>query len=138
MLGEGGEGVTYEQLIGQALDIVMHVRQDDYSGDSWMIVREKLRSGERRWGFLRFGWGSCSGCDALEGCENAYEQQALRDELVGQVVWRDTPEDLIAWYDTQRDHEGEYDRNRPEHLLLMLAFKLRHTMHLSECTLTIK
>jgi len=68
-----------------------------------------VRDGERI-GFLVWGWGSCSGCDAFEGaCEESNAEAALtelRESLVGSIVWKDSAEDMLV-YLTEKDFEIE-------------------------------
>ena len=58
---------SYQPLLESFGEILLKVDDEDYSGDSRLIFKK----GEM-YGFLIFGWGSCSGCDWLQGC-NSYE-----------------------------------------------------------------
>ena len=64
---------------------------DDYQGDSRVLFRD----GER-YGVLIFGWGSCSGCDALQACDTYEEVDDLRHQLEGEIVWG-TREETLAY-----------------------------------------
>lgn len=82
-MGENFYGpCDYAPLLESMGTIVARVDQDDYQGDSWVLFRD----GDR-FGYLQFGWGSCSGCDALQSCSNYYEIETLRDSLVTQIRW---------------------------------------------------
>ena len=76
---------SYETLIESfGVEIVADFHDADYQGDSYYL----LQNGNE-YGILIFGWGSCSGCDALEGSYGSTEDlTALRDELWESVVWR--------------------------------------------------
>ena len=39
-----------------------------------------------------FGWGSCSGCDALQGCDSLDDIIDLRNDFARSVVWFDSVE----------------------------------------------
>lgn len=86
----------YEGLVDSfGVEIVFDEHDDDYQGDSFYL----LKDAEGRYGFLNFGWGSCSGCDAYQDAEveggNALE--VLRDELWESVNWFDSLEDLRVY-----------------------------------------
>ena len=88
--------VSWEDLI-RSFGYTVHVthRFDSYSGDGIAI----MGNGEQL-GILVFGYGSCSGCDALEAC-NTYERlDELRQSLHNKIKWYDTdslPEAIAAF-----------------------------------------
>lgn len=83
-------------------EIVVQVDDDDYQGDTRVIFKD----GER-YGFLIFGWGSCSGCDALEACNNFEEIEQLQNELFNNIQWFDNLKDLKQ-YVNNKDFELEF------------------------------
>lgn len=80
----------YGPMLESIGTVVVQVDDPGYQGDSRVLFRD----GER-WGVLLFGWGSCSGCDALQGCSSFDDVEKLRDELVTSVRWG-TREETIA------------------------------------------
>ncbi len=80
-------------------DIVLQVDEDDYQGDSYVLFRDA-----DRYGYLRFGWGSCSGCDALQGSKTIEEVEELRQELFDSIQWGDAASlaDRLQDEDVQR------------------------------------
>lgn len=88
------EDVTYNRLIeSTGVEILLEDSSGDYQGDTRMILREGTA-----YGYLLFGWGSCSGCDALEGCrDNLADLDELRRDLYKGIVWKDSKEALAAW-----------------------------------------
>lgn len=82
-------------------EILLHVDDDDYQGDSLLLFRD----GER-YGILIFGWGSCSGCDALQACSNYEEVEELRTSLHEQIRWG--TKDQILWYFQNHDWKGDW------------------------------
>lgn len=77
---------SYEDLVGSlGVEIILWRSDEDYQGDSYVAVKD----GDR-YGYLTFGWGSCSGCDALEACSSVDEFSALRDDLEGGITWFDS------------------------------------------------
>lgn len=82
--------------------VLLQVDDDDYQGDSRVLYRD----GERV-GLLIFGWGSCSGCDALQACSTYGEVDALRGELLNGIKWFASPADALQYFNTH-DWEGDY------------------------------
>ena len=72
----------YQPMLDSFGKIILQVDDDDYQGDSRVLYKD----GERI-GYLNFGWGSCSGCDALQACETIDDVQKLMDELKGSIKW---------------------------------------------------
>lgn len=88
------EYAGYLELVGSFARVLLAVEDNDYQGDSRLLLADTGRVG-----LLFFGWGSCSGCDALEAArdDGVDAVRALRDELAGQVHWEDGPVDLIRY-----------------------------------------
>ena len=72
-------------------EIVVQVDQDSYQGDSLVLYKN-----EARYGFLTFGWGSCSGCDALQACSSYEEVDDLRNELYNSIVWFNSLQETLS------------------------------------------
>lgn len=74
----------YGALVGSlGYVILLESHDDDYSGDSFYL----LKTWNKGHGFLSFGWGSCSGCDALQGCESLAEVAELREQIDSGIRW---------------------------------------------------
>jgi hypothetical protein len=82
-------------------EIVLQVDDSDYQGDSRVL----FKNGDL-YGYLNFGWGSCSGCDALQACNNIKEVEELRDTLHNSIHW-DTKENMLDYFQS-KDWELEY------------------------------
>ena len=61
-----------------------------------------LKDGDRR-GILVVGYGSCSGCDVLEGCQGPSEVRSLASKLYGSIRWFDDLTGLKLWLMTSTD-----------------------------------
>lgn len=91
---------NYNNLIDSfELDEVFEVEDDDYQGSSYYLFRN-----EDKYGILIFGWGSCSGCDALEGIQSdnwkdstklVEELTEFRDDLYSSITWRSRDEMVL-------------------------------------------
>ena len=79
-----------------------------YSGDSYVIYES-----DGKYGYLNFGWGSCSGCDALQACDSINEVQELMDRLYNSIKWFDSLSDLKTYFAT-KDWELDYVWYEPE------------------------
>lgn len=94
-MGENFYGpCDYTPLLKSLGDIIARVDQDDYQGDSWVLFRD----GDR-FGYLQFGWGSCSGCDSLQSCDSYAEIEKLREDLLSKIRWG-TRAETIAYLHT--------------------------------------
>jgi hypothetical protein len=90
-------GYGYRDLVDSfEVKVLVEDQDDDYEGDS----RYLLKSG-RQYGVLVFGWGSCSGCDALEAAgSNLAEVTALRDELWNSIRWEHGPRAMLNYFES--------------------------------------
>jgi hypothetical protein len=84
-------GTSYEELVdGWGYEVVTFDTIGSYEGDHFVV----LRDGER-YGWVVFGYGSCSGCDELEAAApwnedgDWTEVVKLSDELRAKVEWHD-------------------------------------------------
>lgn len=94
----------YEDLVAKMCDeVVLGHSDSDYQGSSYYMVRK----GEQ-YGYIEFGWGSCSGCDAMQACENYDDLQSLFDRLNDSIQWFNTREEFWHWCMHEHDWEGSY------------------------------
>ncbi len=78
--------------------------EDGYCGDTFVLLRSK--ENENLYGYLTFGWGSCSGCDELQACNSYAELQELIDRFENDVKW-DTAPNLYKYFLTH-DWNGDW------------------------------
>lgn len=83
-------------------DVLIKVDQNDYQGDSWVLFQDGGRIG-----YLVFGWGSCSGCDALEACESVTELAELQTRLYDSIHWEESAAAMLAYFQN-KDFETEF------------------------------
>ena len=93
---------NYQPILDEFGEILVQVDDEDSAGDSRVLYRD-----DSRFGWLQFGWGSCSGSDALQGCSNMKEVQELIDSLQSEIEWFDSQEEAIKFFETH-DWEGDY------------------------------
>lgn len=93
---------NYTPMIEAFGEVVVREDDDDYQGDTFVILKN-----EGKFGYLSFGWGSCSGCDALQACENIEEVQVLCNELESSIQWFDSENEVYEWF-SSHDWEGDW------------------------------
>ena len=86
----------YNPMLKEFGDILIEIDEDNYQGDSFILYKN-----EDKYGFLTFGWGSCSGCDALQGCNNIEEVQELMDYLYNSIQWFDDLKSVKSYFETK-------------------------------------
>jgi len=91
----------YQQILDAIGEIVVQVDEDGYQGDTWVLYR---RGDE--FGYLQFGWGSCSGCDALQACDSPKEVEELGRDLENSVMWK-SREEMLRYFN-DHDWAGDY------------------------------
>jgi hypothetical protein len=93
---------NYDDLVGDFGTILAEGRVGDYQGDFLYL----LRNGDR-FGYVCVGYGSCSGCDALEACESYENLQRLYEFIRDSVDWWDSREEALAYF-TDKDWSTDY------------------------------
>ena len=88
-------------------EVLLQVDDDDYQGDTRLLFKNGSKIG-----YLNFGWGSCSGCDALQACSSYDEVDELRSHLYESIKW-ETKSDMLKYFETH-DWEGDYSWHQEE------------------------
>lgn len=91
-------------------EIVIKVDDYDWQGDSRLLY--KYDNGG--YGYLLFGWGSCSGCDALQACNSFEQVDELIRELHDDIIRFDTKAEALKYF-KEHDWKGDYTTNSEEH-----------------------
>lgn len=92
----------YQPMIEAFGNIAIQVDDNDYQGDTRVLY-----DNDGKIGVLIFGWGSCSGCDALQACENMEEVQELCNSLQDDIKWFDSKEEALEWAN-EKDWAAEW------------------------------
>ncbi len=93
----------YNPIIQSFGEVLVQVDDDDYQGDTRVLLRK-----DGRYGFLNFGWGSCSGCDGLQACSSFREIEELIQGLERDIKWFDTLAEAQAYIGNDAEREGSY------------------------------
>jgi hypothetical protein len=117
-LGEYEEIANYQPMLEEFGKILIQVDDDDYQGSSFLLY--EIGSG---YGYLCFGWGSCSGCDELQACRSMEEVQELMDKLFKDIICFETLEDMEQFFNKEWElcHEG-HEEAFPRFLLAVKSF----------------
>lgn len=82
---------TYgEGLKSLGFEILEWVTFGSYQGDYAVILKK-----DETLGFVVIGYGSCSGCDALEACDSDKEYRELLQSVIQNIHWG-TQEELLS------------------------------------------
>jgi len=76
-------------------DVICKASSGDWQGDSWYLFKYN-----NMYGYLVFGWGSCSGCDALQGCTNVGDVEELLIHLNDSIIWK-KEEEMLEYFKTK-------------------------------------
>jgi hypothetical protein len=98
----------YQPMLNEFGNILLQKDERDYQGDSFLIYEK-----DDKYGYLTFGWGSCSGCDALQGCNSISEVQELMDRLYSSIEWFDSLDALKEYFE-ETDWTLQYQYSIPE------------------------
>ena len=92
----------YEGLIeATGCEIIDSLKMGSYQGDLLIVVSKNYK-----FGVLSTGYGSCSGCDSLQACNNHNDRAKLAKKLYGKIMWKEPTE--IIDYLQDKDWETEY------------------------------
>lgn len=111
---------TYKDLVSDNgnYTILAEVSDNDYQGETRFFLFDPATG---RFGFTTVGWGSCSYCDALEGCESDEEREALGEDLRSAIRWYHTmgqAKAAVAEYDFAGNYCGDHSNNETFKLLV--------------------
>lgn len=107
-LEEWLEGAGYDEMLsGVGAEVLAFEAIGDYQGDYFYL----LKRGDE-YAFLVLGYGSCSGCDALEACYDLSDKMELFSDIVTGIQWMTKKElrkelldkdEKIHWYSSDDD-----------------------------------
>lgn len=82
----------YGPILASVGEVLVRVDEDDYQGDTLALVK---RAGE--FGVVVFGWGSCSGCDALQAANSWVDVAELRNSIFRDTKWASSLDEVVAY-----------------------------------------
>ena len=98
----------YQPMVDAMGEVIIQVDDNDYQGDTRVLLRKGSQ-----YGVLIFGWGSCSGCDALQSCDTWEDVQELGESLENSIRWFDDLDSLKAYWKIKYN-PGEYFWHKEE------------------------
>ncbi len=99
--------VSYENIVSSFGDILVEVNEDSYQGSSWVLLKAK----NNQFGYLTYAWGSCSGCDALEACDDNKEREELHSELWNSITWNKSLDKLLVVIRSEIEKDESWMQN---------------------------
>lgn len=92
----------YTPIINNLGNVLFILSDEDYSGDTFVLYYIC-----ETWGYLEFGWGSCSACDALQGCSTWEEVEELYSQLQNKILRFYKTKDILNYF-MNHDWHGEW------------------------------
>lgn len=74
--------MSYDEIVATQGEVL-----GDWVVGSWQGDYVYLLKNDDRYAFTVIGYGSCSGCDALEACSNDEEFNELKEDIIKGIVW---------------------------------------------------
>ena len=93
----------YTPIINNFGEVILREDEDDYQGDTHVVIKS-----DNKFGYLVFGWGSCSGCDRLQACSTYEDIQELMDSLHNDIKWFESLESLKEYINNDSIQELKY------------------------------
>lgn len=94
---------SYTSIINALCDTILVIHSDSgWDGSTYAYV--KLGD---QYGYLEFGWGSCSGCDALQACESYKDLEELFLSFKQSINWFNSELEFLSWFN-QHDWQGSF------------------------------
>lgn len=98
----------YQPMVEHFGKVAIQVDDNDYQGDSRVLY-----DNDGLIGWLQFGWGSCCGCDALQGCDTVKELEKLIVTTKESIKWFDSPTLALKFF-LEHDWKGDYSWHQEE------------------------
>ena len=111
-----GKHYDYEEILNLFGKIKIKKSDRGYRGDTWVLYEEN-----GHYGYLCFGWGSCTSCDALQSCDTQKELDSLIESMEKSIRWFETKNDCIAWF---KSHDWDGDYTNPKKFVRMVFLEL--------------
>lgn len=99
----------YSPIISSIGEVLVEVEAGSYQGDTFVLFKR-----DDQYGLLTLGWGSCSGCDALQACDSFEEVDDLILQIHNQARWFDTAEEVIKYVYSNIDEWSYYEEEWAE------------------------
>jgi len=95
----------YDDMVRSFGKIVYKVTLGDWQRDYLYLIQGK--EPHQKWGYLKTGYGSCSGCDRYQACDSIKELEHLRNQIFDSVQWFGNSGEALEFFE-KHDWEGDY------------------------------
>jgi hypothetical protein len=93
----------YDPIIGDMGEVLLNETHGSYQGDIFAVVKK-----EGKYGFFNIGYGSCSGCDVLQGMSSYTELAEYIESIERDIRWFDTAADLSTYVHSEEARYSWY------------------------------
>lgn len=93
----------YQPIVNHFGEVLAQVEAGEWQGDTFALLRK-----DDRFGLFIFGWGSCSGCDALQACSTYEKIDELIEKLRASIKWFDTIGDAAVYISLDSERSLSY------------------------------
>ena len=93
----------YGPMVEAAGEVLLWVTTGSYQGDYHVL----LRGPGGDFGYISIGYGSCAGCDALQGCDTAEQIGQLAEGIQFGIRWEVDASAMRKWL-LERDWEVQW------------------------------
>ena len=97
----------YRPVVNSFGQVLFTLGDDIYGGTSYGGDTFALYYNYGEWGSLEFGWGSCSVCDALQGCSTWEEVEEIYTSLQNKILRFYKTKDILNYF-MNHDWHGEW------------------------------
>ena len=113
--GTWGLDIDYKDIVDRIGPVLTELSNDYYSGDTFVIYGE---SWDGEVAYLNFGWGSCSGCDALQACTELDEADKVIAALYAEIKHFENVHKLYDYLSDEKANRWEYFNSEYKKLVL--------------------
>ena len=93
----------YEPIYQSFGTVVRADSMGSYQGDTQVLLYDDEK---KQYGYICFGWGSCSCCDRLQGCASYEDIDDLIEDLYETIRWFYDDNEALTFFNT---HEWDFD-----------------------------
>ena len=100
----------YENIVAEFGETIIYKIHENYSGDMWFLLNIN-----GKFAYLNLSYGSCSGCDALQGCNSLKDLNYLIIEIYNSMVKFDSSAEALEFFESESrecDAAWYYDENK--------------------------
>jgi hypothetical protein len=111
----------YTPIINDIGKVLLRYDESNYSGDTFLLMVVETDNFYKL-AYVEFGWGSCSGCDALQGCESYREIDEVYASIAGNIKTFESKENAIEYFNSAEFLSQWQSNEKREFVELAIAY----------------